>query len=63
MAIDINEYRACEKANRRMMDTTIWQACRILGIDPDGARPSIVFHELFERFYAEEMAKLEGGAR
>lgn len=58
MAIDMREYRASEEANRRMMDTTIWQACRILGYDVNAITSSwAVFHELYEMYYAEEMAK------
>lgn len=58
MTIGIREYRASEEANRRMMDMTIWQACRILGYDPNAIESSgLVFHELYEMFYAEELAK------
>lgn len=58
MAIDIREYRASEEANRRMMDTTIWQACRILGYDPSAIESSgAVFHELYETYYAEELER------
>lgn len=57
MTIDMKDYRASMEANRRMMDTTIWQACRILGIEPGSASNSDVFHRLYEKFYAEEIAK------
>ena len=56
----INEidYRASDEANRRMMDTTIWQACRILGYDVNEIKSSYaVFHELYEMYYQEELAK------
>ena len=51
------EYFATERANARMMDTNIWQACEILGVDVNGARVSDVFHRLFNLYYEEEMAK------
>lgn len=58
MAINIKEYRASEEANRRMMDTTIWQACRILGYDPNTIESSgAVFHELYEMYYVWELQK------
>lgn len=60
MAIDMKDYRASEEANRRMMDTTIWQACMILGYDPKAITSSwAVFHELYKMYYAEEMARQE----
>lgn len=58
MKINTKEYRASEEANRRMMDTTIWQACKILGYDVNSIKSSYaVFHELYERYYEEELAK------
>lgn len=54
--IDINEYRATERANARMMDTTIWQACAILGVDVNTCRTSEVFHKLFLLYLDEERA-------
>lgn len=45
--IDINEYRATERANARMMDTTIWQAMRITGMSDKDYRTSEIFHKLF----------------
>ena len=56
--IDAKEYRASMEANRRMMNTTIWQACRILGYDASEIKSSYaVFHELYEMYYQEELAK------
>lgn len=52
------EYKASEIANARMMNTTIWQACRILGVDVNSAKTSDVFHQLYQKFYEEELAKL-----
>ena len=58
MRIDTEEYRASMEANRRMMDTTIWQACRILGYDVDAVESNAqVFHELYEMYYQEELAR------
>ena len=58
MIINAKEYRASQEANRRMMDATIWQACRILGYDPREIKSSYaVFHELYEMYYQEELAK------
>ena len=57
MTIDAKDYRASMEANRRMMDTTIWQACRILELDADSVRPSEAFHALYEKYYAEELEK------
>ena len=56
MTIDIHEYRATERANARMMDTTIWQACKILGVDVHNCRTSEVFHKLFLLYLEEERA-------
>lgn len=56
--IDINEYRATERANARMMDTTIWQACEILGVDVNNCRTSEVFHRLFLHYLDEERANI-----
>lgn len=52
------EYRASEEANRRMMDTTIWQACKILGIELGSASNADVFHRLYEKFYQEELSRV-----
>lgn len=58
MTIDMKEYRASMEANRRMMDTTIWQACRILGLDVNDPKQTRgAFHKLYEKFYEEELAK------
>lgn len=57
MIANAKEYRASMEANRRMMDTTIWQACKILGHDVNKVRTGDVFHELYEKFYREELAK------
>lgn len=54
--IDMHEYRATERANARMMDTTIWQAMRITGMSDKDYRTSEIFHRLFELYLAEEMA-------
>lgn len=54
--IDMHEYRAVERANARMMDTTIWQAMRITGMSDKVYRTSEIFHKLFELYLAEEMA-------
>ena len=58
MIINTNEYKASEKANARMMDTTIWQACKILGYDVDNIKSNhAVFHELYEMYYEEEITR------
>ena len=57
MIIDAKEYQASQEANGRMMDTTIWQACKILGLDVNTVRPSEAFHKLYEMYYQEELAK------
>lgn len=57
MTIDMKDYKASMEANRRMMDATIWQACKILGIELGSASNAEVFHRLYEKFYAEEIAK------
>lgn len=63
MAIDVKEYKASMEANKRMMDTTIWQACRILGYDPNSITSSgAVFHELYELYYAWELQRQDGEA-
>lgn len=54
--IDMNEYKATERANARMMDTTIWEACKILGVDVNNCRTSEVFHKLFLLYLGEERA-------
>lgn len=54
--IDINEYRATERANARMMDTTIWQAMRITGMSDKVYRTSEIFHKLFLLYLDEERA-------
>lgn len=54
------DYRASSRANRRMMDTTIWDACDILGVDINGARTSDVFHALYMKYYREELAAADG---
>ena len=46
--------QAENRANKRMMDTTIWKACEIVGEDPMTARPSEVFHKLFNIYVEEE---------
>lgn len=55
--IDMNEYRATERANARYMETTIWQAMRITGMSDKDYRTSEIFHELFKIYLAEELAK------
>ena len=57
MNLHLKEYMASERANRRMMDTTIWQACKILGIELGSESNAAVFHKLYEKYYAEELAK------
>jgi hypothetical protein len=58
MKLYLKEYMASERANRRMMDTTIWQACRILGYDVNSIKSNAqVFHELYKKYYEEELAK------
>lgn len=54
--IDMNEYRATERANARMMDTTIWQAMRITGMSDKDYRTSEIFHQLFLLYLDEERA-------
>lgn len=52
------EYKASKKANERMMNTTIWQACKILGYDANNIKSNYaVFHELYKMYYEEELAK------
>lgn len=53
--IGSKEYFAMERANARVMNTNIWQACKILGLDVNGAKPSVVFHNLFNMYLAEEL--------
>lgn len=50
-------YKASQAANARMMNTTIWQACKILGLDVNNTRPGEAFHKLYELFYQEELLK------
>lgn len=51
------EYFALERANARVMYTTIWEACRILGLDVNKVRVSDAFHQLRVKYYEEELAR------
>lgn len=53
------QYKASVEANRKMMDTTIWKACKILGVDVKTAKTSEVFHALYEMYYKEELEKAQ----
>ena len=55
ITIGSKEYFAMERANARVMDTNIWQACTILGLDVNGTKPSVAFHKLFNLYFAEEL--------
>lgn len=61
----MNDYKAMarqmeaeNRANRRVMNTTIWKACEIVGADPNTARPSEVFHKLFNMYVEQELQRL-----